>query len=404
MKMIKNIEGYRTYRTYGSYGTLFIICSLLLFAATITGCSSESDSDEVPQQKPPVEIPVEVQSLIANYNEDVMPLRRAWLPPTGYELFDNAENVIGISFTQDGQDPKNGHFFRSSGKWRTNVEIDPSEVGTYYLYGYVPHTLNMGYSISSTATSGDNSAYSSGAVLTISNVPSIMPTDFCVVIGAKNGKNDYKETEDYSVTGLRRGNFAYEAAAISDAGGGSGNFVYLLFDHLYAALSFHIRVNGDYEVLRTIKLKEIELQSSTDDTPTKEKTTVVVTMAANDGSTDPITNVSFTPTGENNVKTSIFHSEDGYELDTDYERFTGHFMPKGVTKVFLTCTYDVYDKKGNLVRQNSKAENTIRLASLFDRFDEMRSGTRYNIYLTVHPTYMYVMSDPDLDNPEMKTE
>ena len=71
----------------------------------------------------------------------------------------------------------------------------------------------------------------------------------------------------------------------------------------------------------------------------------------------------------------------------------------GVDKLILTSVYDVYDTKGNLVRENCKATNTLVLSDLFSEQDVSRRGCRYNVSLTIQPTYLYVMSDPDLNDP-----
>ena len=58
----------------------------------------------------------------------------------------------------------------------------------------------------------------------------------------------------------------------------------------------------------------------------------------------------------------------------------------------MVTTYDVYDRKGNLIRENSEATNKLpNLAAV--------RGQKVQVNLTVNPTYLYVLSDPDLDNP-----
>jgi len=56
--------------------------------------------------------------------------------------------------------------------------------------------------------------------------------------------------------------------------------------------------------------------------------------------------------------------------------------------------YDVYDKENNLIRENQSARNTLSLSDL-----TLEQGKKYTITITVAPTYLYVLSDPDLDNP-----
>ena len=388
----------------GHIGLIGLMSLMGLFAA----CSSEDGLDDlVPSQEDAQEVrasmPVEVRSYVSMFEENE-PVSRAWLMPSGFSTYADAEKPMGVSFTKNGVAPINGFFFKSGDQWRTDVELT---AGTYFLYGYAPHSAGIGYSI--TDLDGTNANYSTGAIITLSNVPTIIAGDLCVVVGAKNGVDDYDALADYSVAGLRRGDFSYAAAAITQPGGenpagGTGNFVYLLFDHLYAAMDIHMRVHGDYHALRTIKLKEMKVQASGDVTPTKEKTTIAVTLTANDGSTSPITNITYTPTGDKVSNTDVFTSKYGEALNTGYQSFQSHFMPQGITRLILTCKYDIYDKKGNLVRQDCIAQNVLRLGALFDGFTEVRTGTRYNIYMTIKPTYLYVLSEPDLDNPMMVVE
>ena len=319
---------------------------------------------------------------------------------------DTSKQVFGVFMTQDDKEPIKGHFYSNSdgSKWYTSLEI--TDGGTYYLYGYTPHSNGVSCEISSTSTVYDNSAYSSGAVLTISNLPSVTSNDVCVVVGAKNGKdNGYSDSGDYEITGLRRGDFAYQAYATGALG---NNRIFLLFDHLYSAFRVRMRVNGDYAALRTIKLKELYLQTSASGTITKKRTNVTVTLAATEGVVDPVTglypdpikSVVFTPVGTDEGDGAIVSSTDApVPLSTDWSSYMCHFMPMGVDKLILTSVYDVYDKKGNLVRENCKATNTLVLSDLFSEQDVSRRGCRYNVNLTIQPTYLYVMSDPDLNDP-----
>ena len=57
----------------------------------------------------------------------------------------------------------------------------------------------------------------------------------------------------------------------------------------------------------------------------------------------------------------------------------------------------VYDRKGNLIRKGCEATNKIPDL-------EASRGQRVQLNLTVNPTYLYVLSDPDLDNPTVKVE
>ena len=221
-----------------------------------------------------------------------------------------------------------------------------------------------------------------------------------MVIAAKNGAS---ANENYSTSGLLRGNFEYVAQA---TGGGGHNFVYLLFDHLFSALRVRMRVQGDYNDLRTIKLKELRMQTSGEgDEPTKKKTQITVTLNKTTDGADPVGSVVFTPDPDSgNSDGAVVDWNDGITLTADYQEFQGHLMPFGVTKIKLISTYDVYDKKGNLIRENCTATNTINISNLFSGQTETLRGRRYTINLTINPTYLYMLSEPDLNDPTVEID
>jgi len=363
------------------------------------GCSS---ADE--EQAEAVSVPVEVSGFVTPYQEaergrQGAPATRAWLPPDGFSTIDEASSqVIGICFTQDSQEPMMGHFFKSSGNWRTSVEIESA--GNYFLYGYTPHITGITCAI--TDWEGTNSKYSEGAVLTLRNLPTVTSQDYCVVVGAKNGGVDYEPDENYSVSGLVRGDFEYAAKANKGVGAG-GNYVFLLFDHLYAALRVRMKVGYTYHSLRTIKLKELKLKARSSEYDTKAKTSVAVTLKKTDGGTDPVESVVFTPTGAAMDYGTVYENAEGMALSTAYSSYMSYFMPQNVDTLILQSKYDVYDKADtpNLVRKDCTATNTIVISDIFSRQEFTERGKRYTINMTIEPTYLYVMSEPDLDSPTM---
>jgi hypothetical protein len=74
-------------------------------------------------------------------------------------------------------------------------------------------------------------------------------------------------------------------------------------------------------------------------------------------------------------------------------------MPSGITTMILTSVYDVYDKNGNLVRPDCEATNTMVLKDLLTEQTTTQRGKRYTVNMTIQPTYLYMLSEPDLDNP-----
>jgi hypothetical protein len=173
-------------------------------------------------------------------------------------------------------------------------------------------------------------------------------------------------------------------------------------------LSIGIKVDGYYNTLRTIKLKQLTLQTATESGLMAEKADVEVDLVANTMGINPISGLSY---GATDKGASVYLSDEGLTLTTSYQSFLSHFLPiTDVTKVVITCVYDVYDKDtsikpaGNLVRKDCKASNTIRLSDIISYFPGVQRGWKYGINMTVKPTYLYVLSDPDLDNPTVSVE
>ena len=87
-------------------------------------------------------------------------------------------------------------------------------------------------------------------------------------------------------------------------------------------------------------------------------------------------------------------------------------MPQDVNTLIVTWKYDIYDKNPkkdsdgnliyNLVRKDSEATNTLPLSKVINGFTALERGKKYSIRLTVKPTYLYVMSDDDLNNPGLE--
>lgn len=363
-------------------------------------------------------------------------ITRSWTPPSGYFLYsefnddhgntyqnfasnDLTRKSINVFFTRATGDeptpvapedptypryanyPYHGRlsYKSSTEKWQLSIrKVKPELVlaGDYYVYGFTPSAAADDAVIERLPEpDGD---FKNGAKLTIKGLRTA-GYDACVIIGAKEGPDIDHDN------GLVAGDFKFDLKT----GESVKNYLYLLFDHLGSALSISIKVDGTYNTLRTIKLKQLSLQTATETGLMAEKADVEVTLNHNDMGTNPITTLTYTPTGTSGTGTPVFQTDDGLTLTTGYKSFLSHFLPiSGVTKVVITCTYDIYDKNvtaehpdGNLIRQDSKATNTIRLADIIPYFPGVERGWKYGINMTVVPTYLYMLSEPDLENPRM---
>ena len=360
------------------------------------------------------------------------------------------DNTINAFFTLNGEDhdPLNVRIRKGSdGKWKLGFknEANPKlkgdhndelkdDLGTYCVYGYIPSSAADDATI---AQIDAETGYNVGAVLTINGLKPVGNYDACVIIGAREGfrvipdptnhpevgidydgswtdTNDngtYDDGTDTRTNRLRPGYFGYAYNKNKPA----ATPMFLLFDHLYSALRFRFTVNETYDALRTIKLKKVEIKANV-----RKKYNCTITLRANDGSSSPISSITMTPDGTSGMMTEsdyypLFNSSD---LDgegnpvgektlthTEYTSFMGGFVPGDETVFDLRSTYDVYDKHNNLTRQNQQAVNTIRLKDIFTELSaSLTRGTYYTVNLIVNPTYLYVLSDADLDNPTVEVQ
>ena len=446
----------------------------LIGLVVLTACSREQEDEVAQEPVPAAVVPTEKElsiGLMASatpYVDEMAASRQAarawsWTPPTNYYLYDDLyagideyqsleSKAIDIILTKGTTVPYRGRLRYSSsakiwkfvGKDESNNAVEKIASGEYFVYGFIPHNAADTVTIER-LDSPPGATYEAGAVLTIKGIETIA-ADACVIIGARdgfrvatdaengvdydgsytdtNGNGSYDTGTDTRTDRLRRGYFGInfdggthkEKVNEKEVDVSNPNYLFLLFDHLCSAVCFKMKVDGEYNALRHIRLKEIYLQTSTDDGPTKKKADVTVRLTAinkdypaEDGK-DPIDEITFTPTGEEVSGSVMYTSAAGKLLTTSYQSFMGHFVPKDVTKLTVTCTYDVYDTdtsvnpNGNLIRKDCSATNVIDLKKVIDRFTEATRGSKYTIEMLIKPTYLYMLSNPDLDNPTVVLE
>ena len=394
-----------------------VVLLLPVVLLTQAGCSEDGDDTSVKGER----TCIVVQQCVTGFNDHSA--TRAWLPPSPYVeytsiygnngMFANQKNLVNKSieafFAKDEQATQEGVFFyrNSDSKWLLTLE--DLVAGNYQVYGYIPKEDAE----SATVTPLDGS-YNNGAVLTISGLSSVTPSDVCVVVGAKNDDDYDPATANYTVNNLVPGQFGVDFHSDESA----VNHVFLLFDHLYAALRFNFKVDAVYDALRTIKLRKLELVAYADDSGggVWAKFNATVTLRQNTLGNSPIVgNVRYTADESSAYVAPVpLYEWDGTvntDTDTDNEvilktneltRFMGCFVPGMNTYFKLRSTYDVYDKQENLIRQNCQAENTIDLRQLFSNDLTTMRGHCYSITMTVQPTYLYMLSEPDMDNPTVR--
>lgn len=458
--MLKEEKILKRNRTTGWTTPLHLLLLPVLLAVgcgwLFTSCSDEVDDMPVPAQieTSAPEINMGLFTMLPTMKEAATNgARRAqtWdIPTTSYttfysydDLYEGVTNIsyhslakkaVDVFFTQGTDAPHHGrlHYSETQGwKFVLNDGSDPAEMdpGHYFVYGFVPRNAADNAELSLL----DGSSFEDGAVLTINGMPSVM-SDACVIIGAREGFStgsapdktyydggytelggdalQYDDGIDTRTNRLQAGDFKFKFDNTKDGEGKLNNCMFLLFDHLCAALNVNYQIDPTYNSMRTIKLKKIHMKTANGDEITK-KANVVITLRMNDDGSSPIESIVYEPTSVVSTGDDVFVSEtdEGVQLETTSKTFVGHFMPAGTTTIILTSTYDVYDKnaspghpEGNLVRKDCVATNTVRLNELVGHFTATERGKKYTVDLTIKPTFLYVMSEPDLDNPTVTIE
>ena len=342
---------------------LLIAVAVLLNACSSDDSGAQTDSmDHASTGKT-----VQLVSYISPLVEKELSHRAA---PSGFsEYTPDKATSMGIYMLLEGApEEKRITYNTSTRKWNAYFEVEKNK--TFTVYGYMPKTGEMNSTLEKSTADA--------ATLTISNMKPVTTDDICIITGVKNTDEELKE-----------GQFSW-STPMEEV---ETYFISILMDHLYAAAQFRLKIDADYASLRTIKLKTMTL--STD----YGNVIATISLAHNTTGASPISSVTYTPSGDSD-EIIIFNSDEGTPLDKETPLIINAYFAPGLSNnLTLVTTYDVYDSKGNLIRQGQDCTATNKLPDL-----DAPRGQRVLLNMTVNPTYLYVLSDPDLDNPTITIE
>jgi hypothetical protein len=324
-----------------------LVIMALLFAA---GCSKDAaDNAESAQEPQPASL-------------KVVGLTRAISGNTDWD-------DIHIYLTSSGTQVAEGKFGYASDtkEWSTHLKLK-SGAGTFRLYGFMPDDPSL--------TASLQNVNAAGAEIILENVNPLTTNDYCVITGVRQVEN---ETD---MTATTRGTFSF------DYDSNHQNYINLFLDHLMSRLVFNMKISPTYDAVRTIKVKKMTLKLAD-----ISSMRVTVTFSDNHG----ISAISYIPTGaaENSC---IIENEEKTLTTSPAAICTGYMVPDNVfiNKLELKTEFEVYNKKGDKI-----AERTA-VNKLTEPLAELQRGEERTLLLTIDPSYLYVLSDPDLDNPTIK--
>lgn len=259
--------------------------------------------------------------------------------------------------------------------WRAqDLRVKP---GTryFYLYGFMPANA-----------SSEGVMDKVNGKLTINNITPLTKDDICFVTGV------VRSTKEEEIINRGYYTFKYENSDYAEQ-----TILNLLLEHLYGRLVFKFQIGDEYSNLRKIKLKKVSIEA------VAQKLNAEITLPQ---SSSDIVSVKYTPTGGNPVKII----EDLWDLDTTISEADQYLktnagettfgsinmaVGSGISESYeLVCEYEVYDRKGNKLSERT-ASNSLKKV-----LPEM--GQERTVTLTIEPTYLYQLSNVDLDNPEVK--
>jgi len=327
----------------------------------LTGCADDN--------KEPFEEPVQEQGC---------PLElKAVTRTSGATQIGNAScPPIKAILTSETDLVQEGYFRYTTGSgWTSDLSV--KEERQYYLYGYMPEGTAVTYA----APAGGK--YADGIDLSFSSLPAITDQDISVVIGVQ--RVDGASSEAPKVT---EGSFSYLSGIWGK------NYVNLLMGHIYAGLELNFKIDADYASVRTIHLKTVKLAT--------DCRHVNATVQLRNGK--GIDQAVFTEVSGSSKSDSINMLKEETVLDYHYTNtplkinkltycFPSIFEAEGAN-LSITTTYDVYDRTKNKNLGERTSTNKLRITAT-----AINPGQKKTVIITVQPTYLYVLSDGDLDNP-----
>jgi hypothetical protein len=325
--------------------TFFI---LLLISALLISCSNDSEEIKEPEN---------ALGMVSFTRGD-----------TPFTVTDDYSPVGVFLVDGDGTSPtQKGRFIYKANEvppiWRSSIEVTATH--NYAIYGYAPADAV-------TATISNESL--TGATLTFSNLPAVSSQDICFVVGVQQ-LTTVSDAKDIPL-----GQFTFTGKPQNE------NFVNLLMDHVYAAVCLQMSIGAEYAQLRSIKIRKLELQT------TKATATATVKLVSQPAGNSPVQSATYSNLTGTQSSATFFDSTDGVELDaTTLTEATCCFVPDLDNELMLVTTYDVYDRNGNKISERTATNDLPPL--------NVARGQRVTLSLTIEPTYLYVLSDPDLDNP-----
>lgn len=267
-------------------------------------------------------------------------------------------------------------YSNGAGKWTSNVYLAKQ---TYNVYGYMPHNGEA----NSIKPDLGSEANPSTFAMKWTGQPTFATKPVLASVGSARS----------IASSVTDGSFSVDVDQV-----GQEEKINFRMNHLLAKLNLQFYLPKPYADKRQIKVTQVTLSGGQG---VADRYDITCSYDAKGALTTTYTAMQGASTSGN---TYPYKNVDGLLLTTARQQFgTYYFVPDAVNRsnlMTLTVTYNVYDKSGNLTREHQTATNAkIALHKVNNVAQATQVAHEYTANVKVVPSYLYVLSDGDMQNP-----
>ena len=268
-------------------------------------------------------------------------------------------------------------YSNGAGKWTSNVYLAKQ---TYNVYGYMPHNGEA----NSIKPDLGSEANPSTFAMKWTGQPTFATKPVLASVGSARS----------TASSVTDGSFSVDVDQV-----GQEEKINFRMNHLLAKLNLRFYLPEPYADKRQIKVTQVTLSGGQG---VANRYDITCSYDANGALTTTYTPMQGASTSGN---TYPYENANGLLLTTAKQLFgTYYFVPDAVNRssnlMTLTVTYNVYDKSGTLTREHQTATNArIALHKVNNVAQATQVAHAYTVSVQVVPSYLYVLSDGDMQNP-----
>lgn len=341
-----------------------------------------------------IETSIQTRALSGSYTEFTENQQTLSAHAIAFQVVYDDINERIESTERDATQDQNGVFSPITNGWRSTVEVEPGY--KYYLYAYSRTMPSASTPVFSYGNESNVSLEFNGLDIITESDPLVCVAAAGKVLPDNPAANQYPE--------LTKGTF--DITSDIDKGmvpstytDGTSFKAFMALDHLYSKATLSFRIDSRYSQLREVRIKDIEIKVNNNTLPGTHtyyfySRNLNLASGTASGSAKSI-NLYDGP----NATAQPQEGDDFIALTTSDREF-GHyyFLPIDPTpSMYLEVTYDIYDLQGNPVRQNQTATNNQLFQAISNNGGKATAGNNYRIKILVSPTYLYQLSDDDLE-------